>query len=399
MTGPGYDFGDEDVVSRALFSWDASDRRLRARTRQPLTLVRSTLKTRLDDAGRVLLAAPYAPAWQMDDDATNGIFDSLGLLLEPARTNVVLWNRDLTNAAWTKANCTAAKDQVGADGVVNAASRLTATAANATCLQAITLGSSARWLVARVRRLVGAGTIQMTMDNGATWTALAGLMTAGFVRVGIPTQTLANPTVGFRIVTSGDSIAVDFVQNEGSAKFGTSDIPTTTAAVTRNRDALSATLQCLTALPDQLTLYGAIHRADWMDASGDLGYTPYAGTFGNAAARIEAYFKQTTRQLAVKLSDATGTSQEAVQNIPGGNVIRFAAHLKGLLTTGGQVALDVGTGFGAFSSAVATVPSLSTTDVTLGDAAHAVGSTLAASLRTMRLLPNLHTRALAAGYY
>jgi hypothetical protein len=55
----------------------------------------------------------------------------------------------------------------------------------------------------------------------------------------IPTQTLANPTVGFRIVTSGDQIAVDFVQNENGA-FGTSPIPTTTTAATRAADVADA---------------------------------------------------------------------------------------------------------------------------------------------------------------
>ena len=37
----------------------------------------------------------------------------LGALIEPNRTNVVLYNRDFTNAAWTKSNVTAAKDQTG----------------------------------------------------------------------------------------------------------------------------------------------------------------------------------------------------------------------------------------------------------------------------------------------
>ena len=62
-----------------------------------------------------------------------------GLLIEETRTNVVLHNRDLTNAAWVKTNMTAVKDQTGVDGVANSASKITATAANATVLQTITL--------------------------------------------------------------------------------------------------------------------------------------------------------------------------------------------------------------------------------------------------------------------
>jgi len=161
------------------------------------------------------------------------IVSGSGYLPEESRTNVVLWNRDLTNAAWTKSSITAAKDQTGPDGVANSASSITATGANGTVLQAITLGSSARFQTARIKRITGSGTIQMTMDNGATWTSVT--VTSAWTRVSIPTQTLANPTVGFRIVTSGDAVAVDFVQNENGTS-ATSDIPTTTASVTRAND-------------------------------------------------------------------------------------------------------------------------------------------------------------------
>lgn len=156
-----------------------------------------------------------------------------GLLIEEARMNVVLWNRDLTNAAWTKSNVTAAKDQIGIDGAANSASSITATAGNGTCLQAITLASSARFQSAYVKRLTGSGTIQMTMDNGSTWTTVT--VTAAWTLVTIPTQTLANPTVGFRIVTSGDAIAVDYVQNENGL-FATSPMLVTTVAAGRALD-------------------------------------------------------------------------------------------------------------------------------------------------------------------
>jgi hypothetical protein len=166
-----------------------------------------------------------------------------GILVEEGRTNVVLWASDLTNAAWTKTNCTAAQNQVGPDG--STVSSLAATAANGTCLQAITLVSSARFQSAYVKRITGAGAIQMTMDNGATWTAI--VPTSAWTKLTIPTQTLANPTVGFRIVTSGDAIAVAFVQNENGI-FATSPILTTVAAATRDVDVLQITGAALAIL-------------------------------------------------------------------------------------------------------------------------------------------------------
>lgn len=161
-----------------------------------------------------------------------------GYLPEYARTNVALHNRDLTDAAWTATNITAAKDQTGIDGVANSASSITASAANGTILQAITLASSARFQTAYVKRLVGSGTIEMTMDNGSTWTAIT--VTSAWTRVSIPTQTLVNPTVGFRVQTSGDSIAVDVVQNENGTR-PSSVILTAAASVTRASDSCNDT--------------------------------------------------------------------------------------------------------------------------------------------------------------
>ncbi len=166
-------------------------------------------------------------------DATRRL-TALGLLMEEARVNVVLWNRDLTNAAWTAVNVTTAQDQTGPDGVANSATSLLATGANGTVLQAITLANSARWQTTWVKRITGTGTINMTMDNGGTWTAIT--VAAGWTRVAIPTQTITNPTVGFQIVTNADKIAVWGVQNENSGFMATSTIPTTTVAVTRSRD-------------------------------------------------------------------------------------------------------------------------------------------------------------------
>jgi hypothetical protein len=194
-----------------------------------VTFTRASTANYFNSSGLLVSAAIDAARFDYDPST----LAARGLLLEEARTNVVQRNRDLTNAAWTSTNVTAVKDQTGIDGVANSASRITATAGNGTCLQAITLASSARFQTAWVKRLVGSGVVNMTMNNGSTWTVIS--PTASWTRVSIPTATLANPTVGFRLVTSGDSIAVDFVQNENGA-FATSEIGTTTASVPRSAD-------------------------------------------------------------------------------------------------------------------------------------------------------------------
>ncbi len=131
-----------------------------------------------------------------------------------------------------------AKTATGLDGIANTATTLTATAADAIILQPISLASAARCASAYVKRRTGTGTISFTQDGGSTWTDITSQINSStWSRVQI-TSTLANPSVGFKISTSGDAIDVDCVQNEAGAK-ATSPIVTTTTTVTRNADSLA----------------------------------------------------------------------------------------------------------------------------------------------------------------
>lgn len=172
--------------------------------------------------------------WRLFASNTPRITD-LGYLTEPPRTNWVLFSRDLSNAAWTATNVTVARNQVGIDGTANSACSLTATAGNGTVLQAITLTSAARSLSFWVRRITGSGTVEITHDNGATWSAVT--VTSAWTRV-TTSQTLANPTVGIRIATASDAIAVDFAQLEEQFQgaFPSSPIATEGTAATRAQD-------------------------------------------------------------------------------------------------------------------------------------------------------------------
>jgi hypothetical protein len=149
------------------------------------------------------------------------------------------------STAWALANVTVARNQTGLDGVANSASKITATAGNGTVLQAITNSSSARWQSAYLRRVTGTGTVYMTMDGGATWRDITALLTSNWTLVEIATQTITNPSVGFKLGTNGDAIAVDAVQNENNGTAGSSPILTTTAAVARAADQLSVALSGL----------------------------------------------------------------------------------------------------------------------------------------------------------
>jgi hypothetical protein len=234
-----------------------------------LTFSRASTATYFDAAGVLQTAA--SGELRFDHDPVT--LAARGTLLEGQRTDVVLFRRDLTNAVWTKTDVTAAKDQTGIDGVGSSASSITATADGGTCLQAITLASSARFQTAYVKRLAGAGVIQMTMDGGSTWTTIT--VTGSWSRVAIPPQTLANPVVGFRIATSGDAIAVDIVQNENGS-VATSPIATTTSAATRILETLTASIGAWFN-PAEGTLY-----AEWAVPAFTSGASLRALQLGNA---------------------------------------------------------------------------------------------------------------------
>lgn len=295
----------------------------------------STCASLVGRSGSQRLAAANAlrPTWDTSRDAC-------GLLLEPAATNVVLYNRDLTNAAWVKTDVSAAKDQTGVDGVASSASKITASAGNGTCLQAITLASSDRYQTAYVKRVTGSGTVEMTMDNGATWTAIT--VTSSWTRVAIPTQTLANPTVGFRIVTSGDAIAVDLVQNENRI-YPTSPIPTTSAAVTRAADALSLPIGFG---PEDLTAYVRIARPAWADLAGTFGNARGLYKIGGGSAYAQLFAASASRQITAQINGANS----ATRNIPAGSALEVCCQFANW-GTAPISRIDVGDGSGFTASA------------------------------------------------
>ncbi len=161
-----------------------------------------------------------------------------GYLSEWASTNICLWSNDMTNAVWAKTNMTTAFTSVAPDNSANSASRCTATAANATCLQTITSTSTQKPFSLWVKRITGTGNFEVTAGNGVYVVVPT---TANWTKVEAA-QTQLNPVVGFRIATSGDAFDIWCCQEESNTSnpnFSTSPIPTTTAPVTRNEDILT----------------------------------------------------------------------------------------------------------------------------------------------------------------
>ena len=166
--------------------------------------------------------------------------ESSGILLEGLRKNQLLWSRDMASSTWTKTNMTALKTATGHDGVVNAASIITATADNATVCQGITLASASTSVSADIKRITGSGAVTLSTDNGSTYGSdvSGSLSTSAWYRAYKENQLLANPAFCIKLATSGDSVAVDYTQLESGA-FISARIPTTSTLLTRYADKLS----------------------------------------------------------------------------------------------------------------------------------------------------------------
>jgi hypothetical protein len=143
--------------------------------------------------------------------------------------NRALYCRDWTQSAWTKSNMTTALTQTGVDGTANSATLLTASAGNATAKQSVTRTSSDWVYGVFIKRVTGTGNIDLTLDNGSTWTTQT-ISADYWTQCGI-TQTLANPSFGIRIVTNGDAVAVDYALASVDSVSATAFTPilTTTA--------------------------------------------------------------------------------------------------------------------------------------------------------------------------
>jgi hypothetical protein len=245
--------------------------------------------------------------------------------VEAAATNLALHSRDLTNAVWSGTTVTTAKNAVGADGVASGATRITATAASGTVLQALSHASQSRVFSAYIRRVTGTGAIQLTTNGGTNWDTVT--ITNNYTQVASVARTVASGTIGIRLAVSGDVIEVDFTQGE-VGPVATSPIATTIATATRNADVIS--------------LSGAV--------SGCIGQTQ-----GTIYAEVDMTSQTSTRTL-MTISDGTAT-----------NRIRFR------LTTSTNLEMERSVSSSANASLNVTVPSSGVSKIALGYNASASG--------------------------
>lgn len=166
--------------------------------------------------------------------------ESNGALIEGQRTNLALWSETLGLAAtWVPSNMTVDNNTVVAPDGATTAETLTASADNATLLQSYTGTVAAYTGSYYLKRKTGTGNVQVSADN-TTWTTCT-INASTWTRCSdTRTVTVATYYHGIRLATNTDAVYAWGGDAELGA-FASSYIgPTDTAAVTRNKDVLTA---------------------------------------------------------------------------------------------------------------------------------------------------------------
>jgi hypothetical protein len=216
----------------------------------------------------------YIPALQtaasgvarFDHNPTTG--ESLGLLIEEQRVNLLTYSEQIDNGAWSKSNCTVTANQVVAPDGLLTSDFATTSAANSGLFKIETIAANAATYTAsiyvkylsgstsfRFRLALTGGTavakfVRINAQTGAflssdgTYSITS--VGNGWYRVSLEiTNNSTNTTFNFQAfltddTTSTNSIAVWGAQVEAGA-FATSYIPTVASQVTRPADAASLT--------------------------------------------------------------------------------------------------------------------------------------------------------------
>jgi hypothetical protein len=192
-------------------------------------------------------SAVYLPRSNAYQDYNPSTLAPLGFLIEEQRTNLALWNRDATNAAWTKTSATATLTSTGLTGVANSASVLSATAADGLVHQSIVVSASTTYTFSVWLKAASATTLTIFIFDPvfATLGSTVCNVTTSWQRFTVTAGTGVNTGIKISIgggstFSTGEAVIMDCAQLEVGG-FATSAIITTTAAATRLADSASIT--------------------------------------------------------------------------------------------------------------------------------------------------------------
>lgn len=395
-----------DVRSRCLLNYSVADLLElgpeRARSGQLLTAIQGNLSQGIDEGGSEYIVPLHRARLVSLDLDGDGVRETLARLMEPARTNAWSKSRDLSDAAWTKAglNTPATDTILGPDGTTLAYKVKEDTSTGTHQVSRAMPGSPSdnvrsvySWAVRPAERTwLWLQTVNKANTAYTSWVDLANVVAGtvnshhtlwldrrrdGFVRIAVSADNASGgttPSLAYGTSTGDGVTSFTGTANAGyyatdhqvavDGIFPTSFTPTTTASAARAADQLQVTIDV--PLPNDLTVLFDVGRPAHADlgASVDLGTAPYIWAWGSSVGsnRLGVYFQKDARTIAAIIDPSAVNVSTA---IPAGARIQGCAQFRNLLS-GGQCRLDVGAGFGSWSSAAAAMSALANGNMGLG---------------------------------
>ena len=304
---------------------------------------------------------------RFDHNPTTG--ESLGLLVEEPRTNLVQQSDNFSDVYWVKTDMTiTANESTAPDGTLTA-DLLTNTSASAALNNNITKDTTIRTYTASLWVKSASTSFTMTLDNGGTanrgraqfnlstnnidgvftqgtFTNTSATLTPfpdGWVRLTLTTTTSTGTTVRFRpfFTTAGATARIWGAQVEEGA-FPTSYIPTTTATVTRSADVASITGANFSSWYNQTegTVFAEFMPRTFSQACGLLSLDD-----GTTSERLQTRLNTSGNGTFVVADGGSvqanfGTTASASLNTKGKLATSFAANSFKASLNGGSVASD-----------------------------------------------------------
>ena len=321
-----------------------------------ITFTRASNATYFDAAGTLQTAANDTP--RFDHDPATGA--SRGLLIEEARTNLLIRSAEFTDATWTKTNVTATDGQSAPDGTTTADAILeTVDSGIHETRQSVSIAATAThtysvFLKANGRNFVTVY-VRETANSGATYASVVVDLSDGSIS-GSPVGTATVTSVGngwYRVAVSasidaGTRFAQIRLREDASTTsyagditkgilawgaqleagdFPTSYIPTTSAAVTRAADGVSVTPISSFYNTAEGTMFAEVQfpyaSAAYATANRILNF----GTNGSGNNQNEIRFNQSGgNQLMYLPQDGVGTAAQINSTtVAAGDTVKLAA--------------------------------------------------------------------------
>lgn len=219
----------------------------------------------------------------------------LGYWVEGARANVLggtdIIVRTMSDAGWVAGATMTKGTATGVDGTAGIAASMTGGAVSATNIVLFTtvLGAAVRTFSAWVRRKTGTGTVNITVDNGSTWTPI--VMTSAYQQFQVTSASVANQVCGFQIITSGDAIEIDFNMLEAASFANPTPIPVN---VSKAADVLT-----YASAGNIVGTLGTAYAEITCARPTISGASPRVIDSGPASASIPIYFENITGKIAL----------------------------------------------------------------------------------------------------